>query len=188
MSIAAFLDASVLYPAITRGILMYFAAFDTYQPLWSDAVHREWVGALLRSRPDLNPNRIARTRALMDAHFNNATVTGYEPLIATLTLPDSNDRHVLAAAIHGGASVIVTANLKDFPATALAPHNITAQHPDIFISSLLDTNPQSAITAFATDRSAMANPPMTAAEYLAALEAHDLRRTASALRAFTSQI
>src|SRR5947209_1755214 len=118
---------------------MYLAAFDTYQPLWSDAVHQEWMDALLRSRPDLNPTRIARTRTLMDTHINNAKVIGYEPLIATLTLPDPGDRHVLAAAIHGGASIIVTANLKDFPATALAPHNIIAEHPDIFISGLLDT-------------------------------------------------
>ena len=188
MKVAAFLDASVLYPSVTRSILMHLAAFGTYQPLWSDAVHDEWVAALLRNRPDLSPTRIARTRALMDAHVNNATVAGFEPLIATLTLPDPNDRHVLAAARHGGASVIVTANLKDFPATALAPYNITAEHPHSFISGLIEAETQSAVAAFAADRAAMAKTVMTVAEYLTALEAHDLRHTALELRTFASEI
>ena len=115
-------------------------------------------------------------------------MTGYEPLIATLTLPNPNDRHVLAAAIHGSASVIVTANLKDFPATVLAPHNIVAQHPDTFMRALFDADPQSAVTAFAADRAGMANPPMTVVEYLTALEAHDLPQTVAALRAVADQL
>ena len=43
-------------------------------------------------------------------------MTGYEDLIPGLQLPDPNDRHVLAAAIRGHADVIVTMNLRDFPA------------------------------------------------------------------------
>ena len=53
-------------------------------------------------------------------HVLDALVTGYEPLVKTIHLPDPNDRHVLAAAITGRADVIVTKNLKDFPADRLA--------------------------------------------------------------------
>ena len=67
MSSTAFLDASVLYPSTVRSVLMFLAAFGTFRPLWSDDVHREWMAALVRDRPDLDTNRIARTRALMEA-------------------------------------------------------------------------------------------------------------------------
>ncbi len=55
----------------------------------------------------------------MDKHAPDALVTGYRQLVPALNLPDPNDRHVLAAAVRGGASVIVTNNTKDFPAAAL---------------------------------------------------------------------
>ena len=93
MSIAAFLDASVLYPATLRSVLMYLAAADVFRALWSDAVSKEWMAAL------------------MEAHVEHAVVSGYEERMPTLTLPDPEDRHLLAAAIHGGADIIVTANL-----------------------------------------------------------------------------
>jgi Uma2 family endonuclease len=51
----------------------------------------------------------------MNSHVRDCIVEKYEYLIPTLTLPDPNDRHVLAAAIVGSADVIVTFNLKDFP-------------------------------------------------------------------------
>jgi hypothetical protein len=44
--------------------------------------------------------------------------------------PTPNDRHAQAAAIHCGASVIVTVNLGDFLAPQLAFHDIEAQHPE----------------------------------------------------------
>src|SRR5208282_6095093 len=122
--LTVFLDASVLYPASIRNLLLYIAGARLYRPLWSARVHEEWIAALLRNRPDLTRRQLNRTRELMQAHIIDAEVTGYELLIDTLTLPDPDDRHVLAAAIHGGASVIVTANLRHFPAEKLAPHGL----------------------------------------------------------------
>jgi hypothetical protein len=46
--------------------------------------------------------------------------------------------HVLAVAIRSNASVIVTFNQTDFPATTLEPLGIEAQHPDEFAEYLFD--------------------------------------------------
>ncbi len=70
----------------------------------------------------------------MDQEFEEALVTGYEPLIDTLLLPDPNDRHVLAAALKCEAEVIVTENLRHFPADALSPFGLVAQSADDFIA------------------------------------------------------
>jgi len=116
----AFLDASVLYPALLRNILMRLAIDDLYRAFWSQRIQDEWTQAILRDRPHLPRAQIERTRRLMEHSIDDAMVSGYEPLIETLTLPDADDRHVLAAAIHCGARVIVTANLRDFPNATLA--------------------------------------------------------------------
>jgi hypothetical protein len=55
--------------------------------------------------------------------FPDAMVTGYEALVPAMT-NDPKDRHVLAAAVRADAAVIVTANLKDFPASALDPYDL----------------------------------------------------------------
>ena len=119
---------------------------------------------------------------------HNAEITGYEPLIHTLTLPDPDDRHVLAAAIHGGASVIVTANLRDFPAEALAPHRLIAQHPDSFVLTLLATDPDAVLAVMREHRFSLVNPPKTAKEYLATLERHHMTATVAALRAVIERL
>jgi hypothetical protein len=92
-------------------------------------------------RSDLTRAKLERTRQLMDKAAPDALVRGYEHLIPGLALPDPNDRHVLAAAIRAGASVIVTCNLPDFPPHVLGEFDIEAQHPDDFIVHLLDLAP-----------------------------------------------
>lgn len=108
-------DACVLYPAPLRDLLMHLAVTDLYRAKWSDAIHDEWTRNVLRDRPDLKAEQLQRTRNLMNAHVLDSLVAGFEPLIPDITLPDPDDRHVLAAAIHCGADIIVTFNLKDFP-------------------------------------------------------------------------
>lgn len=115
--------------------------------------------------------------------FPDAEVVHFESLIEALKLPDPDDRHLLAAAIRCQADVIVTANLKDFPAAALVPYDVEAQHPDAFIANLIDLNPEKALTAFRTQVSFLKNPPRTAAQILDNFRKVELVITADKLAA-----
>jgi predicted nucleic acid-binding protein len=180
---AAFLDASALYPALLRNILMRFALRDTFRALWSERVQDEWTRAVLRDRPQLTREAVERTRRLMDENIDDASVGGYEYLIETITLPDVDDRHVLAAAIHGGAEIIVTANLRDFPEAVLQRFRIVAEHPDSFLSRLISDDAERARAVFQELCDDLKNPPQTLREIAETLKRQGLTATASALAA-----
>ncbi len=93
-------------------------------------------------------------------------VSGYEGLVENLTLPDLDNRHVLAAAIRCQAGVIVTYNLKDFLPTTLLSQNIEALHPDDFVSPLHDLAPAAVCAAVRGQREALRNPPHSIRELL----------------------
>jgi len=80
------------------------------QARWTADIHREWIEALLRREPHRDRTALERTRDLMDSKTRDCLVTGYEALIPFIELPDSNDRHVVAAAIVGRCDVIVMQN------------------------------------------------------------------------------
>lgn len=120
----------------------------------------------------------------MDKAAPDALVRGYEHLIPGLALPDPNDRHVLAAAIRAGASVIVTCNLADFPPHVLGELDIEAQHPDDFILHLLDLTPDLVVEAAEIHRTSLKNPSKTVDEYIVTLAAQRIDGTASVLREY----
>lgn len=179
--LVALLDANVLYPAELRSFLLYLAVTGLYQPRWSEEIHEEWITNLLASRPDLTREKLERTRELMEKAAPGASVKGYRSLIPRLTLPDPNDRHVLAAAIHSKARIIVTNNLKDFPALILAPFKIEAQTPDGFIVGLFEISPNNIGEAAEAHRLSLKNPAKTVSEYLQILKSQGLARTANLL-------
>ncbi len=131
----AIFDACVLYPAPLRDFLMWLGLSGRFRARWSRDIHEEWKRNLLLNRPDLTRAHVDRTSDLMDCAISDGLVDGYEELVAGLTLPDPDDRHVLAAAIRCGASVIVTFNQRDFPADVLASYGIESQHPDEFVDN-----------------------------------------------------
>ncbi len=178
----AFFDANVLYPAQLRNLLMYLAVPGIFRGRWSEDVQEEWISNLLDSRPDLTRAQLERTCQLMNLHVPDALVTGYEQLIPALTLPDPNDRHVLAAAIRGGASVIITNNLRDFPEDVLEKYEIDVQTPDEFIVHLIGLYPAEVSAAAEEHRTSLRNPSMSREEYLEMLRRQGLIETVNALR------
>ncbi len=179
----AFLDASVLYPALLRNVLMYFAVADLYHARWSARVHEEWISALLRNRPDISRAQLERTRGLMEAQLDDALVEGYEHRVDSVSLPDANDRHVLAAARHCEAHYIVTANLRDFPEAALAPFRLVAEHPDDFLLRLVNDNEAKALAPFYELCDQRKKPHQSPREVTEILKRQGLTATADALNA-----
>jgi len=120
----------------------------------------------------------------MDMSTRDSLVTGYEHLIASLNLPDPDDRHVLAAAIVGRCDVIVTHNLKDFPNELLAAYGIEAQHPDEFLSNHLNLAPGIFCSSVQKVRRRLKNPPYSVDQYLENLIQCGLVATVAELKTF----
>ena len=120
---SALLDTCVLVPSRARDVLLEIASTGAYRPLWSSEILAELDRTLrlLQSKRGMSPEESAayltRLSRQMETAFPDALVTGWEPLIETVRLPDPDDRHVVAAAWAGRADVIVTDNLWTFRPT-----------------------------------------------------------------------
>jgi predicted nucleic acid-binding protein len=80
--------------------------------------------------------------------FPDGTIVGYEPLLSAMTNHEK-DRHVLAAAVFGRMSQIITFNMRDFPAEALEPWNVEAVHPQDYLIALYSISPAVVIAKLA---------------------------------------
>jgi predicted nucleic acid-binding protein len=175
-------DACVLYPAPLRDLLIRLASKGLVRARWTDRILDEIFRNILANRPDLVPGSLDRTRELMNRALRDVLVTGHEGLIEGLSLPDPDDRHVLAAAIRAGAQVIVTMNLDDFPESALAPFSVEALHPDDFVIHQIDLAPGLVCSVIAEQAAALKNPRRTVGEVLDSLRGCGLIRSVARLR------
>lgn len=183
MGFVVVFDACVLYPAPLRDFLMRLALTGLFRARWSEQIHEEWTRNLIEKRPELAA-KLPRTVELMNQAIPDSLVTGHEDLIESLELPDPDDRHVLAAAIMAGAQLIVTFNLKDFPAEVLGKYGIEAVHPDTFAVQQFDLNEARIVAAAKSHRLSLSNPSKDADEYLDTLASNELVITADRLREF----
>jgi predicted nucleic acid-binding protein len=102
-----------------------------YEPKWSDEIIRETTRTL-EFKLGWPSSLTAHLEAELRAHFSDAWISGYEPLISRMT-NDEKDRHVAAAAVRGEAHIILTFNLRHFRPEHLEPWRIVALHPQSFL-------------------------------------------------------
>jgi len=175
------LDANVLYPFRVRDVLLSFAEAGLYRARWSAQILDEWKKKLIQNKPHLEASVLSQEEAIIEA-FPEALISGFEPIIPSLNLPDQNDCHVLAAAIVSGAQHIVTENLRDFPADVLGRYGIEAVTADDFLSSTFELYPMPAIKELAKVRQSYDNPAMTQSEFIMDLNRYGLVKTAGLAR------
>lgn len=145
-------------------------------------IQREWRDALLANRSDLTTEQLDSTIAQMNLAVPDCLVTGHQSLVPGLSLPDDNDRHVLAAAICCGAAEIVTMNLQDFPDGDLAEFDIAAVHPDDFLMNLDGLEDIDLLAKAASQaRRKLRRPPLTPEKYIDSIRRNQLPQVADHL-------
>ena len=163
------LDACVLVPMVLADTLLRVAERGLYRPLWSAAVLDETRAAVVRVHPGIDRDLVERRLRMMNEAFEDALVTGWEPLLVGVTLPDPDDRHVVAAAVCGGAQTIVTTNLTDFPEDVLSSLDLVATHPDDFLLDQLDLAPPIVLDVIREQAACMKRPPLSVPDVVARL-------------------
>jgi predicted nucleic acid-binding protein len=183
VSFVVLYDANVLYPSTLRDLLIRIAAAGLVQAKWTEQILDEVFRNIRKNRPDLSEEQLLRTRSLMLTAVRDCLVTGHEPLIPSVDLPDPDDRHVLAAAIRARAQVIVTNNLKDFPTQALRQWDIDPKDADDFVSDQIGLDAKVVWSCVQQIANSWRNPPGTIGDVLVSLERCGLVQSVAALRA-----
>lgn len=178
MRFPVFLDTNCLYPITLADTRLRLAEVEVIRPHWSAEVMDE-LERNLANRIGIEKAR-RRCGRMMSA-FPEAMVTGHESMVDVME-NDPKDRHVLAAAIHSDCEVVVTFNLKDFPADVLAPHDLVAVHPDEFLLDQVDLYWPAVRRALRRQAASTARPHLTLLELIGQLEKIQLSGFAAEVR------
>lgn len=124
----AVVDACVLFSPLQRELMLLHQAAGLVQLHWSERLLEEWQRAARRA--GLAEGILAAELARLTDRAPRALLS-VDPA-PSYGLPDSDDEHVLAAALTARASLIITLNLRDFPPHVLRPMGLQALTPDQF--------------------------------------------------------
>lgn len=133
-------DACVLYSTVPRALVLGAGQAGLIVPVWSARIVEEWRRAVARDGPQAAA-QVASEIAMARIACPDADIPVPDGLADTLSLPDPDDRHVLAAAIAGQADVLLTRNMRDFPPRTLARHKISPRAPDSLFLELWADRP-----------------------------------------------
>ena len=183
MAFTVVYDACVLYPVRLRDFLLRagFTPQLNLRARTSATILDELGSALVRTGA-IPPDRWAPHRSQIEGAVEDFLVDGYDLLIDGISLPDANDRHVVAAAIRCQAQGIVTFNLKDFPAATLDAFDIEAIHPDDFCVSLIEQSAVACVELIHQQLSALVRPQISLDELTRRFERMGLPLTTGRFR------
>ncbi len=188
----ALADACVLASALKRNMLLSFAQAEFFRVRWSgkimDETERTIAKLLERKGFDDPQSGAKRQRANMCSAFEEASVDDYIALEASLTSINEKDRHVLAAAIRTGASVIVTDNLKDFPRETCLQFDIEPLSSDSFFADCISLSPSQTMATLRIMRERLKNPEITPEKLITLCEGEAMLKTASLIHDYRASL
>ncbi len=160
-----FIDANVFYGHRLRSLVMYLAQTKMFRARWSEKVHDEWTRNLAHNNK-IDISKLGKIRTLMNTAVPDASVTGYDMLENSFELPDPDDKHILAAAVLTRADLIMTFDVKDFPADILEPLRLATIHPDIFLQDCFGISKPLFIDAVQKDFAHYIDPNLKFLDYV----------------------
>lgn len=169
------IDANVFVATWTLDVILSLADRGMLEPCWSEAVLEEAREAVDRVHGTKGGIRYI---AAAERAFPYAMAEPDEEDLVDVELPDPDDRHVVAAALAGGCDVIVTYNVRDFPADTLASLGLCVLHLDDFLMETAAADPDGVAVAMQALIAVKRRPPRTIEEELAGLRANMLGRFA----------
>lgn len=146
-------DANVLYSRVLRDYLLYAADEEIIVIAWSRRILEEVTEHLAANVPGFAAESGALLTTAMNRTFPYAEIEPTEDdnnRLSGIVLPDEDDRHVLTAAIAAEATVLCTANIKDFPGPVVASLGLNVMTPDALLSALITEHPAQMLAAHAT--------------------------------------
>ncbi|MFT4229366.1 MAG: PIN domain-containing protein [Microbacterium sp.] len=160
-----FIDTSELFPFTIMDVLLTMSEDFLFTWVWTDELLDEWEEVIVRESTRTPESARSVTDAVR-THFGRSRIDGnlYQGEVSDDLSPDPGDRLHAAACIHGDVDVLLTRNLKDFEAPALARAGVQVKTSDTFLSELLSHRRQAVIESFTRAAGSKKNPPMTSAE------------------------
>jgi predicted nucleic acid-binding protein len=157
-----FVDTNVLFPFSVMDVMLALTEDSVHEVLWTQALLAEWERVIVREQRRPAASAAAITAAIR-GYFADSEIpeSAYTPLVARMPGDDPDDRLHMAAAIAGGAEVIVTWNQADFPAEPLAAHHVRVCTPDEYLCDLLDAWPEEVLGTVVRLAGEKRRPPMT---------------------------
>ncbi|VXD16922.1 conserved hypothetical protein [Planktothrix serta PCC 8927] len=161
---SAVLDSCVLFPMYLRDTLLRVASAGLYRPYWSQEILNGAIRNLIGQKR-MTVEKANNLETKIKQAFPEAMVTIANQLIDQMTNhPD--DRHVLATAVVAKAEVIVTENLKHFPASEFEYWNVKAISSDSFLCSLYFLDSERIVQVIQRQASVLKKPPLTVEQLL----------------------
>lgn len=140
-----FVDTATLYPISLADLVLRLAELGMFELLWSDHLLDE-VERVLVELKGLEAQRAGYFCECIRRAFPAGRVVpeAYMPLVASRTGPDPDDHVHSAAAVAGGATVVLSPDKTGFPPSDIAPAR--RRNPDAFLTDLLRRYPQDVLS------------------------------------------